>query len=358
MRVGIVGGGINGLCAAWQLALSGHDVSLFERGSLLGETSSSSSKLLHGGLRYLENFEFRLVKEALKERSWWIEHVPQHTSALQFCLPIYDDSRRSFWKVKLGLTLYDWLAGSGNIGRHKYVSKDLMANQFSALKQGGLKHGFTFFDGQMDERKLGEWVVDQAKKSGVQCRVDTEVVSIDEEGILNLSNHSEMFDKIINLAGPWAEDLNCKSGMQSAYTLDLVRGSHLILERSCDCGYLLEVPGERRVFFVLPYDGNTLLGTTEVRQSLDEPIQCSADEQRYLLNAYNHYFVHQADKGDVVNTFSGIRPLIKSAKDPGRATREYAIERNGKVLTVFGGKWTTARALARKIVTEVNSALH
>jgi len=257
MRIGIVGGGINGLCAAWQLALAGHDVSLFERGRLLGETSSSSSKLLHGGIRYLENFEFRLVKEA-----------------------------------------------------------------------------------------------------GVQCFEDTDVASIDEGGGLKLSDHSETFDRIINLAGPWAADLNCKSGIPSAYSLDLVRGSHLILERSCDNGYLLEVPGERRVFFVLPYDGKTLLGTTEVRQSLEDPIQCSDDEKQYLLKAYNHYFIHQADETDVVNAFAGIRPLIKSAKDPGRATREYAIERNGKVFTVFGGKWTTARALARKIVMEVNVGLY
>lgn len=358
MKVAIVGGGINGLCAAWQLAMSGHDVTLFERGKLLGETSTSSSKLLHGGIRYLENFEFRLVKEALKERAWWLQHVPQHTSTVELCLPIYDQSRRSAWKVKLGLMLYDGLAGNQNIGNHRGVAKKDLNDSFSELKQTGLKKVYTFFDGKMDERKLGGWVADQAQKAGAQLIEGSEVISIDESGNVNLTNCQKKFDIVVNMAGPWSAELNRKSNIKSTYDLDLIRGSHIILNRKCDYGYLFEVPEERRVFFVLPYEGKTLVGTTEVRQQLDQPIKCTEDEKKYLLSAYNYYFENQAGESDIISDYAGVRPLIQSSSDPARATREYAIEKKGRVITVFGGKWTTARALAKKIVRKVDDGLY
>jgi len=124
------------------------------------------------------------------------------------------------------------------------------------------------------------------------------------------------------------------------------------------CGYLLEVPGERRVFFVLPYQGKTLLGTTEVRQRFDEPVVCSDEEMTYLLAAYNHYIRHKVMARDVTGRFAGVRPLIRSASDPVRVSREYVIERQGRVVSVFGGKWTTARALARKTVKEIEHGFH
>jgi len=354
MRVGIVGGGINGLCTAWELAHSGCEVSLFERGRLLGETSSASSKLLHGGIRYLENGEFRLVKEALKERSWWLNNAPHCTSRLKLCLPVYEGGRRSSWKIKLGLVLYDYLADKDNIGVHSCVSESTLKHLFPSLKKHGLKRVFTFYDGQMDEEKLGAWVAEEAKNSGAILNINREVTSIHEDGVMCFSSSChESFDCIVNVAGPWASALNKRSHIKSQYDLDLVRGSHILLNRSIDCGYLLEVPTERRVFFVLPYQGKTLIGTTEVRQGLDDPIECSAEEIDYLLAAYNHYFQPQAKNNDIIESFAGVRPLIKSADDPSKATREYVIERQGRVVSVFGGKWTTARALAKKVTKEV-----
>ncbi len=157
------------------------------------------------------------------------------------------------------------------------------------------------------------------------------------------------FERIVNVAGPWAEGLANASGIELPYQLDLVRGSHLILNRPCPQAYLLEVVGERRVFFVLPWKDQTLLGTTEVRQGLDEPIECSAEEERYLLDAYNGYFATDAGPDDIVERFAGVRPLIKSARNPNRTTREYALHQQGKVVTVLGGKWTTALALSRQV---------
>lgn len=128
------------------------------------------------------------------------------------------------------------------------------------------------------------------------------------------------------------------SQLSSPYRLDTVRGSHLVIQQECLQGYLLEVPNERRIFFVLPWQGQTLVGTTEVRQAPDEAINCSRTEQDYLLAAYNHYHTTKLDETAISSRFAGVRPLLYSANDPGRATREYAIERNGKLINVFGGK--------------------
>lgn len=157
---------------------------------------------------------------------------------------------------------------------------------------------------------------------------------------------------VVNAAGPWALRLLQESGIDSPYELDLVRGSHLLLEQPCKQAYLLEAPNDRRIFFVLPWQGNTLVGTTEVRQAFNEPITCSTEEQSYLMNAWAHYF--RGTQPKVIDTFAGLRPLLRTAQDPTKATREYAIHRTNKLVTVFGGKWTTALALANKVTTAIN----
>ena len=123
----------------------------------------------------------------------------------------------------------------------------------------------------------------------------------------------------------------------------------MIIARSCSHALILEMPDARRIFFVLPWKGQTLLGTTEVRQQLDDVIECSQKEKQYLIDAYNHYFISRISDRDVVESFAGIRPLLRSAVNPGKASREYAIQQNEKLVTVFGGKWTTSRALANKV---------
>lgn len=234
----------------------------------------------------------------------------------------------------------------------------MMRRVLPLLKHEGLSAAFLFYDGQMNEQQLGQWVVGQAKNAGARLIEQCPVSRIGVDGVIDHAQGCERFDQVINMAGPWACAVNDQSGVSSCHRLDLVRGSHIVLDRVVDRGYLLEAPGERRIFFVLPYEGRTLVGTTEVRQGLDEPVCCSREERTYLLSAYNHYFSCQAGEGDVVATFAGLRPLVSSADDPGRATREYAIERCGQVVSVFGGKWTTARALAKKIVREVNHGVH
>lgn len=353
MDIGIIGGGINGLCCAWQLAKQGHHVQLYERDQLMNATSRSSSKLLHGGLRYLENREFRLVREALRERDAWIKRVPHLANPLRLAIPIYQNSRRPSWMLGLGLFLYDHLGGKSILPKATRLTAQELIRRDSTLKSHGLQGGFEFSDGQMDDYALGMWVADQAKQSGVEVTEHTEVETITQDGqVTTASGSTHKYDRLINVAGPWAQRLTQQSRIETPYQLDLVRGSHLILQHPCQQAYLLESPDDRRIFFVLPWNGHTLVGTTEVRQELDAPIACSEQEQSYLLAAYSHYFPNE--KPQVIDTFAGLRPLLRSAQDPNKATREYAIHRKDKLISVFGGKWTTALALADKVTHAIH----
>jgi len=354
MKIAVIGGGINGIMSAWALAQQGHDVEIFEKNTLMSETSSASSKLLHGGLRYLENLEFRLVREGLHERKWWINQAPHLAHPLRIYIPIYKDSRRASWMYRIGLKFYDLLSGSKKLGKTKSYSVSQMLKECPQLKPNGLKFGFSFVDGQMDDNVLGLWAANQCKGEGVNIHENTVVEKVDEDGHLWVNGEEKEFDRIINIAGPWAEALLKASNISSKYQLDLVRGSHIVIDGELSHGYLLEVPHEDRIFFVLPYHGQILIGTTEVRQQIHEPIEPSKDEINYLIGAYNHYFEFQISNNDIGHTFTGVRPLIKSSDDPTNATREYEIESHGKLTSVFGGKWTTARQLGRKVCREVS----
>jgi glycerol-3-phosphate dehydrogenase len=357
MNIAVIGGGINGIMTAWELLKQGHRVTLFEKGEVMKQTSSASSKLLHGGIRYLENYEFRLVKEALKERQWWIDQAPHLAQPLKLYIPVYQSSRRSGWMYKLGLWLYDTLAGKQNIGKHQSLSAQKMHQVCPQLKKEGLIKGFSFYDGQMDDYRLGFWALEQAKiQSGLVIKEHTEIEKVDVTGTLTLADGTtQTFDKIINIAGPWAEQLLKQSNIKPKFSLDLVRGSHIIVDQEIDSAYLLEIPNERRIFFVLPYQGKTLIGTTEQRQTLNDDLKPSEQEIDYLINAYNHYFTTLISKQNIVQSFAGLRPLIKSAENPSKATREYAIQQNQNLISVFGGKWTTARQLAKNTCKQVTA---
>lgn len=348
MKVGIVGGGINGLCCAWHLARQGHEVTLHERHRLMQATSRSSSKLLHGGLRYLENGEFRLVREALRERDAWLRRAPELTRPLRIVMPIYRSSRRRRFVVGTGLFLYDRLAGKSILPGARWRSATDILAADPGLQAHGLSGGYEFSDGLMDDYALGLWVADQAAAAGAEIVESSQVSRLDVDGnVVTADGTRTMFDRVLNVAGPWAAHLLEQNGLPAPYALDLVRGSHIVLDQPCRQAYLLEVPGERRIFFVLPWKDRTLVGTTEVRQRLDECVECSDAEHDYLLNAFQHYWPGSSPR--VTETFAGVRPLLRSKADPNRATREYAIHRTGKVVTVFGGKWTTAMALAGKV---------
>lgn len=353
MRVGVVGGGINGLMTAWLLAKGGHSVVIFEKNELMRATSSSSSKLLHGGLRYLESGQFSLVREALSERDRWLNTAPDLTSQLRIVYPIAKKGGRLRLSVWCGLWMYRILSAKSGLPPPCWLSKKQLYRLFPELKPDAFVGGFAFYDGQMDDLKLGLWVAEQCRSLGVLIRENVAVDRVDHSGNLFFDGGKEQFDCVVNVAGPWAERLLLNSKMNSPVRLDLVRGSHLILERRCNQAFLLEVPNERRIFFVLPWKEGTLVGTTEVRQSLNEPIACSESEVGYLINAYNRWMASPISRMDVKEIFSGLRPLLYSKDDPSQASREYSICREGRLINVFGGKWTTSHALASKVCAAV-----
>ena len=334
MEVAVVGAGIVGACTAWALARQGAEVTLYERGQPMGETSRASSKLLHGGLRYLETGQFRLVGKALHARTDWLELAPHLCHRLEMLLPMYRDKGRSQFTISAGIRIYDVLAmGSGFPRARALKPSEVLALQ-PGLSPDGLVGAWAFFDAQMDDHALGNWVIDQFRQLGGELVTDFEVRDL---AVL------DGFDRIVNATGPWAMQLRETMPGKPSYTLDWVRGSHIVLDRVCPAAMLLEVPGSSRIFFVLPYQGRTLIGTTEVRQSGPNNPGPSEDEIRYLLDAHNHYLAPAAMRCDVVEAFSGVRPLLRSADNPSEATREWAFERTGNVLHIYGGKWTTAK---------------
>ena len=339
--------------AAWELAKAGHSVELIEKSSVMSATSSASTKLLHGGMRYLEHGKFSLVRESLRERAWWLEAAPDVTQVIPILFPIFQRSPRSRWTIKLGMVLYDRLAGKFGVGKHRWVSCAELTEVMPNLKSAGLKGAYLFYDGQMDDYALGLWATEQAKSEGVTVLEHTQVDCITADGSVEIQGNQRQYDRVVNVAGPWAVELLKQSGLPYEYDLDLVRGSHLLLDRNIKHGMMLTAQTDGRLFFVLPYKGKTLLGTTEVRQDLSEPVVCSESETDYLITVYNDSFDDSIDQSDVLSSFAGLRPLLKSHKNPNRATREYRIEQHEKVISVFGGKWTTARALAKKITTKL-----
>lgn len=319
---------------------------------IMSATSRASSKLLHGGLRYLENGQFGLVREALVERNAWLDRAPELAKPIRFLLPVYRQSRRGQWLVAAGLFLYEKFAGKSKLpGVRKFCAAEVLEKN-PELRAEGLVGGLEFSDGHMDDLALGLWVADQARARGVQILEGSSVSTLTAQAEITTGTRSIQHDRVVNVAGPWAVDLLVRSGLRCPYRLELVRGSHLVLDLVLEKAYLLEVPNEQRIFFVQPWKGKTLVGTTEVRQALDEPIQCSLEEERYLLRAFKHYF--PKSQLAVLETFAGVRPLVARGAEPSKSSREYVIHREGKLITVLGGKWTTATSLARKITEKIH----
>jgi glycerol-3-phosphate dehydrogenase len=358
-QVAVVGGGINGAGIAWELARKSYDVTLFEKGAFGAQTSSATTKLIHGGLRYLERLHFGLVRESLRERGWLIAHAPELVKPVEILLPVYSDSPRSRLEIRLGLVLYDLLAGRRNIARHRVLTAGEIA-ECAPLERRSLRGGFSYWDAQVDDARLARTVVESARREGAAAREFTEVVAIEEEGdgwrIRTAAGDVQHFDLVINAAGPWMNKLLERNDIVAPYRLSLVRGTHIVLrERVSEVGVLLQSIEDRRVFFVLPWKGTTLIGTTEVLQSDPDETAPTAEEIGYLISRFNRYFRGKISEADVGSAFAGARPLVGRASNPSAIGREYRVIRRGNLINVFGGKMTTFMALARRVSLRVDN---
>jgi glycerol-3-phosphate dehydrogenase len=360
VRIAVIGGGINGAGIAWELARREYDVTLFEKGECGAQTSSATTKLIHGGLRYLEHLHIGLVRESLRERAWLLEHLPQLIHPLEILLPIYGDSPRSRATIALGLTIYDVLAGRTNIHRHQSHSPAEVVKR-APLIRDDLRGGFSYWDCQVDDHALVQVVVNSAKREGADVREMTRVVALRAGGrgwsIWTEAGEELPFDFVVNAVGPWMNEMLAINKIRSRYRLSLVRGSHLILKRRVAAvGLLLQSLSDRRIFFVLPWKETTLVGTTEVRQRGPlENVQASEEEIEYLIARFNRYIREPITRPDVASTFAGVRPLVGRSADPSAIGREYRIQRRGSLINVFGGKMTTFMSLARKVAMRVDN---
>lgn len=355
-NIGIIGAGINGTFISWELSKIGHNVDIYDSGKAMQQTSSSSSKLLHGGIRYLEQGHLSLVRESLLDRHWWLRNASSFCKPIEICMPVYKSSPRSLIKLYFGAVMYNFLSGRYSLGPTRYNRASDTKSLFNEINSESLLGSVTFYDAQMNEEQLGKWVLDNAIKSGVSLYEETEVKGFNSQAELTLNEGGlKKYDYIINAAGPWAFDLNKSNNIKTNYYLRLIKGSHIILNTEINNSYLFQEPSGKRIVFIMPYLGKTLVGTTEVEQDLNSPIYCSNEEKKYLLNIYNNNFRLSASKLNIIKEFSGLRPIVYKKnsslyKHFSLASREAEIEKFEKVYTVYGGKWTSAPSLSQKLI--------
>jgi glycerol-3-phosphate dehydrogenase len=356
----IIGGGINGAAIAREAALNGLSVLLVEKGDLASGTSSASTKLIHGGLRYLEHYEFRLVREGLIERERLLKAAPHLIYPMEFVLP-HRHTLRPKWMIRAGLFLYDRLGGRMSLPRSR-GTKD--ARYLSPLQD--VSAGFVYSDAWVDDARLVVLNARDAADNGAEVRTRIELVSARREGAVwraRLSDGEVTARALVNAAGPWVAEVAQKLGVNSKAGARLIRGSHIIVPRlfEGEHAYILQQP-DRRIVFAIPYEnGSTLVGTTDVPVDSAAEARISAEETDYLLAAVNRYFTKQTVRADVLSSYAGIRSLYDDgASEARQVTRDYVLELDDAgppLLSVFGGKITTARHLGQVAIEKLAQAL-
>ncbi len=365
----VIGGGINGTMVARDAAGRGLSVLLVEQDDLASGTSSASSKMIHGGLRYLEHYDFSLVRESLREREIMLATAPHIVQPLRLVLPKIKGSRPT-WLVLIGLWIYDHLVG--HISLPRSARADLKSGPYAEGLKRHVDQGFAYSDCWTDDARLVVLAALDAARRGAEIMTRTRCSQARREGQIWRANlvrqDGSKFETsaraLINAAGPWAHDvLTGVTGGATNTQLRLVKGSHIVVPRlyEGDHAFLLQNDDER-VIFVIPFEGRySLIGTTEVgHEDAPGPVDIEREEIVYLCEAANRYFKQQVKPADIVWSFAGLRPLLDDGSiDPGSITRDYKLleDRHGELaplISIFGGKLTTARQLAEHVVDALN----
>ncbi len=369
----VIGGGVNGAGVAVDAASRGLSVCLVEMHDLASATSSASSKLIHGGLRYLEHYEFRLVREALKEREVLLKNAPHIMWPLRFQLP-HAPHLRPYWMIRAGLFLYDHLAPRVTLKGTKSVYYD---------GEGALnprfKKGFEYSDGWVDDARLVVLTAKAAAERGAKIMTRTRCIGMrredgvwcaqlqpvpfaNDEGVSSAPGFEMAARSVVNAAGPWVNEALGIAGVNAQKSMRLVKGSHLVMPRieAGEHAYILQNE-DGRIVFVIPYEDQfSLVGTTDVDYEGDPgAVSISADEVDYLLGVLRENFKGDFTKDQIVHTYSGVRPLLSDeSDDPQAVTRDYAVDvfddaGAAPIVSIFGGKITTYRTLAANVVDKL-----
>jgi glycerol-3-phosphate dehydrogenase len=364
----IIGGGINGAGIARDAAGRGLSVTLVEKGDLASATSSYSSKLIHGGLRYLEQYEFRLVRESLKEREVMLRLAPHIIRPLLFVLP-YDASMRPVWMIRAGLWLYDHLGGLITLPGSKAI--DFPHMEFSAGLKPDIRKGFVYSDCRVDDSRLVAVNCVSAREKGATILTRTRFESATRvNGVWEAVVRPEGGEPrtirargLVNAAGPWVADvLHDIHGEHIKDRVRLVKGSHIIVPKVHSQGHAWILQNtDKRVVFVIPYLNDfSLIGTTDIPvDSVEQAARITPDEVEYLVAAVNRFIAKPISASDVVSSYAGVRPLHDDGSaNPSEVTRDYTLKmdvEHGKtpLLTIFGGKITTYRCLAEEALAHL-----
>ncbi|MBM9589519.1 glycerol-3-phosphate dehydrogenase/oxidase [Leptospira sp. 201903075] len=367
----VLGGGASGSGTALDAALRGYKVALLEKQDFSSGTSSRSTKLIHGGVRYLAQFHFKLIYEALSERKRLLQNAPHLVKPLQFVLPTYVWWEKPFFSI--GLTMYDLLAGKSIVPGHERISKDTALDYFASLKKKNLKGGIAYYDAQFNDARLNVTAVRAAKENGADVLSRMEVISFlkDSKGkIIGVTAKDLITKKKINIkakvvantTGVWIDSLRKLDDPKAEPVLAPSQGIHLVFDKEklpCRTAMIIPKTPDGRVVFVIPWEGKVLLGTTDTAiQKIDEEPLPLASEVEFLLKTGNEYLDTKLTKNDIESVFSGLRPLISTGgkKDTKSISREEAIlVSDSGLVTMSGGKWSTFRKMAEDLTDKLIS---
>lgn len=367
----VVGAGIHGVGVAQAAAAAGQRVLILEQHHPAFGTSSRSSKLIHGGLRYLESGQLRLVRESLHERALMLRNAPELVQLKPFFIPLYKQTRRQPWQIRVGLSLYAVLGGFakgcqfGNLPRREWQHLD-------GLNTRDLKQVFRYHDAQTDDALLTQAVLRSAQQLGAESSMPAKLMRAElrDDGVNAIymedgQSHTVQARVLINATGPWVNrTLQLITPAQAPPTIDLIQGTHLILPGEITQGiYYVESPRDGRAIFVMPWYGQTMIGTTEVKYRGD-PAQTRASqaETNYLLHTLKQYFPQHAHRSsDIVRSFAGLRVLPAGSGHAFHRPREthFEVDRvdRPRLLSVIGGKLTGWRATAEKVMQRIAPSL-
>jgi len=361
----IIGGGINGVGIARDAAGRGLKVTLVEKGDLASQTSSWSTKLIHGGIRYLENYEFRLVRESLREREVIKFIAPQITKPIRFVMP-HVSHLRPTWLIRLGLLLYDWLGGFITLPKSRFVNlkKDYGDNPIKS----NLQNGYEYSDLQIDDARLVLLNAQDAINRGAKIYTNTSVIKTERFETywrVSLSN-SEIIEckTLVNASGPFVLDvLKNICNVDTKKSLRLVQGSHIVVKKiyEGDQAYILQLQ-DRRIIFLIPYQNKyTLIGTTDKEVSSYLNPEITSEEKKYLIDSANTFLKSPITEEDIVWTYAGIRPLLNDQNsNASKVTRDYEFDLDSKkapIISIFGGKLTTYRKLAEHTLQKLSEVM-
>jgi glycerol-3-phosphate dehydrogenase len=364
----VIGGGIHGVGVAQAAAAAGHSALLLERQALAGGTSSRSSKLIHGGLRYLESAQFGLVRESLREREILLRNAPGLVRRVPFYIPVYSSTRRPPWMVRAGLLLYALLGGLSRNARYESVPRARW-DSLDGLDTRGLRAVFRYEDAQTDDTRLTQAVMRSAQALGAELRCPANFLSAvhDTDGWLvhYLAGNGEASCRartLVNAAGPWVNAvLDRIAPRPPMLTVELIQGAHILIEGETRHGiYYVEAPSDGRAVFVMPWQGQTLVGTTETVFNGDPgSVRALPQEIAYLQETLQHYFPHQ--RGRLLDSFAGLRVLPQGPGSLFHRSRETVLHPDDadhvRLVTIYGGKLTGYRATATRVMRLLQKSL-